>query len=64
MGILPLLDRLAADTPAHAKGILNQAVGHENDDFRENVGPGANAVPRLGKRIAEVERVFAENLPN
>jgi hypothetical protein len=63
MGILPLLDRLAVDSPEHAKATLNQAVGHENDDFRENVGPGANAVPRLLRRIAEVNRVFAENLP-
>jgi hypothetical protein len=63
MGTLPLIDRLATDTPEHAKVILNQAVGHENDDFRENVGPGANAVPRLHRRIAEVNRVFAENLP-
>jgi hypothetical protein len=63
MGILPLIDRLAAVSPEDAKAILNKAVGHENDDFRENVGPGANAVPRLHKRIAEVERVFSENLP-
>jgi hypothetical protein len=63
MGILPLVDRLAADTPKHARGILNQAVGHENEDFRDNVGPGANAVPRLHKRIAEVKRVFAAGLP-
>jgi hypothetical protein len=63
MGVLPLVDRLAAVTPEEAKAILNQAVGHENEDFRENVGPGANAVPRLHKRIAEVNRVFAEKLP-
>ncbi|MGH9504613.1 MAG: DUF262 domain-containing protein [Terriglobales bacterium] len=63
MGILPLVDRLAAAKSEDAKSILNQAVGHENDDFRENVGPGANAVPRLHNRIAEVRRVFQENLP-
>lgn len=63
MGVLPLLNRLATAEPEEAKAILNRAVGHENDDFRENVGPGANAVPRLHRRIAEVERVFAENLP-
>ena len=64
IGLLPLVDRLAAATPEQAKDILNQAVGHENDDFRENVGPGANAVPRLLRRIAEVRRVFSENLPH
>jgi hypothetical protein len=63
MGLLPLRNRLPAVSPERAKEILNQAVGHENDDFRENVGPGANAVPRLHNRIAEVERVFAANLP-
>lgn len=64
MGTLPLLNRLAAEVPENAKAILNLAVGHENNNFRENVGPGANAVPRLHNRIAEVERVFAEGLPN
>jgi hypothetical protein len=63
MGVLPLLDRLAANTAEAAKATLNKAVGHENDDFRENVGPGANAVPRLRNRIAEVHRVFNANLP-
>jgi len=63
MGLLPLLPRLEADTPEHAKKILNEAVGHENENFRENVGPGANAVPRLHARIAEVQRIFAAKLP-
>jgi len=63
-GLLPLLDRLEEATPQVSKEILNFAVGHENDDFRENVGPGANSVPRLFKRIAEVNRVFSEKLPN
>jgi len=63
MGVLPLVARLAKATPAKAQEILNQAVGHENENFRENVGPGANAVPRLHNRIAEVNKVFAENLP-
>jgi hypothetical protein len=63
MGLLPLLDRLAATTPKRAKAILNKAIGHENKDFRENVGPGANAVPRLHKRIGEVHRIFAADLP-
>lgn len=63
MGVLPLLDRLAAANPELAKDILNKAVGHENEDFRENVGPGANAVPRLHKRIGEVTRLFAAGLP-
>jgi len=63
MGILPLVDLLALATPERAKEVLNLAVGHENEDFRENVGPGANAVPRLHHRIAEVERVFRANLP-
>ena len=62
MGLLPVLDRLAGVAPKRAKAILNKAVGHENADFRENVGPGANAVPRL-HRIDEVNRVFAANLP-
>ena len=62
MGLLPLLDRLAATPGKRAKTILNKAVGHENAAFRENVGPGANAVPRLHKRIDEVSRVFAANL--
>ena len=64
MGLLPLIDRLATITPERAKKILNEAVGHENEDFRENVGPGANAVPRLHKRIAEVKRIFDQKLPN
>jgi hypothetical protein len=63
MGLLPLLDRLARATPKRAKDILNKAVGHENPDFRDNVGPGANAVPRLHKRIDEVNKIFAANLP-
>jgi hypothetical protein len=63
MGILPLLLRLEASTSENAKAALNKAVGHENDDFRENVGPGANAVPRLHNRIAEVHRVFDASLP-
>ena len=63
MGLLPLLDRLSRSTPKRAKDILNKAVGHENKDFRENVGPGANAVPRLHKRIGEVNRIFAASLP-
>jgi hypothetical protein len=63
MGLLPLLDRLAIATPERSREILNVAIGHENDAFRENVGPGANAVPRLNSRISEVERVFSENLP-
>ncbi len=42
IGLLPLVDRLDRTESAVAKKILNQAVGHENEDFRENVGPGAN----------------------
>jgi hypothetical protein len=64
MGLWPLIDRLETATPDVARKILNEAVGHENEDFRENVGPGANAVPRLHKRIAEVRRVFDEKLPS
>lgn len=64
MGLLPLVDRLATTPPQAAKAILNDAVGHENEDFRENVGPGANAVPRLHKRIAEVHKIFDQRLPN
>jgi hypothetical protein len=64
MGLLPLIKRLGAVTPEKARRILNDAVGHENEDFRENVGPGANAVPRLLKRIAEVHRIFDQKLPN
>jgi len=63
IGLWPLIDRLETVSPEKARAILNQAVGHENEDFRENVGPGANAVPRLHKRIDEVRRVFDENLP-
>lgn len=63
MGLLPLRARLATATTDRCKEFLNIAVGHENDDFRENVGPGANAVPRLHRRIAEVQRVFTESLP-
>jgi hypothetical protein len=63
MGLLPLLNRLTGVTPEEAKAILSEAVGHENPDFRENVGPGANATPRLHKRIEEVRRVFDARLP-
>jgi hypothetical protein len=63
MGLLPLIDRLAATSSETARKILNHAVGHENEDFRENVGPGANAAPRLHKRIAEVKRIFDSELP-
>jgi hypothetical protein len=63
MGLLPILGRLNAATPEECRATLNLAIGHENDDFRDNVGPGANSVPRLYKRIAEVSRVFSESLP-
>ena len=63
MGVLPLADRLTRVSAERAKEILNLAVGHENDEFRQNVGPGANAAPRLRRRIEEVRRVFAERLP-
>jgi Protein of unknown function DUF262 len=63
MGVFPLAGRLAGVTPERAREILNLAVGHENPEFRENVGPGANAAPRLRRRIEEVQRVFAQNLP-
>jgi len=64
MGLLPLIDRLREASSDVAKRILDEAVGHENEDFRENVGPGANAVPRLHRRIAEVRRVFEQKLPS
>jgi hypothetical protein len=64
MGTLPLQARIAKITPDEARAILNEAVGHENDDFRENVGPGANAVPRIHRRIDEVFRVFDLRLPS
>jgi hypothetical protein len=63
MGLLPLADRLRRVSPERAKRILNLAVGHENADFRENVGPGANSVPRLLLRIEEVRQVFDDELP-
>jgi hypothetical protein len=63
MGVLPVMTRLAAATSKQAKAILNKAIGHENRNFKENVGPGANAVPRLHRRIQEVHEVFAQNLP-
>jgi hypothetical protein len=63
MGVLPLANRLDRVPPERAKEILNLAIGHENEVFRENVGPGANAAPRLRGRIAEVRRVFSELLP-
>ena len=63
IGLLPLIDRLETTSAEMARRILNEAVGHENEDFRENVGPGANAVPRLHRRIAEVRRVFDQKLP-
>jgi hypothetical protein len=63
MGLLPLLTRLKKATPAQAKGILDKAVGHENENFRDNVGPGANAAPRLHARIEEVSKMFKKHLP-
>lgn len=63
MGLFPIQHRLERVSPGEAKRILNEAVGHENDAFRENVGPGANAVPRLHRRIEEVRRVFDRELP-
>jgi hypothetical protein len=63
MALLPLVERLAPVAPETAKTILNEAVGHDNEAFRDNVGPGANAVPRLHKRIAEVHKVFDLKLP-
>lgn len=62
MGLLPLIDRLGATSAERARKILNEAVGHENEDFRENVGPGANAVPRLHRRIEEVRKTFDQKL--
>jgi len=64
MGTLPILKRLAKASPKSAKVILNEAVGHQNAEFRNNVGPGANATPRLYKRIAEVKKVFETKLPS
>jgi hypothetical protein len=63
MGTLPLIARLERASPAEAKAILSKAVGHENPIFRANVGPGANATPRLFNRIAEVKKVFEAKLP-
>ena len=62
-GLVGLYKRLAKVTPTRAKRILNVAIGHENDDFRENVGPGANGVPRLRKRIQTVRDTFDKQLP-
>ena len=64
MGTFPLANRIVLVSPEDARAILNEAVGHENDDFRENVGPGANAVPRIHRRIQEVFRVFDLRLPS
>jgi hypothetical protein len=64
MGLMPLIERLSKATLDAAKSILNEAVGHENSSFRENVGPGANAVPRLHKRIEEVRKKFESQLPS
>lgn len=63
-GLVDLRERLMKVTPARAKKLLNEAIGHENEDFRENVGPGANAVPRLHKRIQTVRGVFNSKLPS
>jgi hypothetical protein len=63
MGLFPMRSRLKSIPADLAKSILNEAVGHENEAFRENVGPGANAVPRLHKRIEEVRRIFDQKLP-
>ena len=62
-GLVPLAQRLAKVSPEAAIELLNAAVGHENDDFRDNVGPGANAAPRLHKRIQSVRDVFGAGLP-
>jgi hypothetical protein len=62
-GLSSLVDRLSLVSPEEAKIILNEAIGHENDDFRDNVGPGANGIARLNRRIEEVRRVFSERLP-
>jgi len=62
-GLVPLADRLSLATPETATKLLNDAIGHQNDEFRENVGPGANAVPRLYKRIRTVRDVFSAGLP-
>ena len=63
MGLFPVSERLKLASSKKAKEILNLAIGHENPNFRENVGPGANAVPRLHKRIAEVTKTFDSKLP-
>lgn len=62
-GLTTLIGRLKKASPQLAIDILNRAVGHDNDEFRENVGPGANAVPRLRKRIETVRNTFASDLP-
>jgi Protein of unknown function DUF262 len=63
MGVLPLAHRLRRVSAEDARDILNLAVGHENAEFRENVGPGANSVPRLLLRVEVVRSVFDEHLP-
>lgn len=63
-GLVGLRHRLKKVNPQSARTILNEAIGHENDNFRDNVGPGANSVPRLHKRIETVKATFDERLPN
>jgi len=62
-GLVTLVDRLEKVDSQRARELLNQAIGHENPEFRDNVGPGANAVPRLYKRIETVRTTFDVGLP-
>jgi hypothetical protein len=62
-GLVPLVGRLKKVDSKTARKILDRAVGHQNKVFRENVGPGANAAPRLLTRIQTVRDTFDDQLP-
>jgi len=57
MGTFRVLDRLAVKDKTKVKESIIAAV--QSLDFRSQVGPGANSVPKLEKRIEIVEKALA-----
>jgi hypothetical protein len=57
MGTLRALDRLAGKDKRMVKEHIIAAV--QSPDFRSQVGPGANSIPKLEKRIEIVENALA-----
>ncbi len=58
MGTFNVLDRLPGKDKTKVKASIIAAV--QSTEFRSQVGPGANSIPKLEKRIEIVEKALAE----